>query len=480
MTSVSGTPGAGWPIRLSVNGWTGRPGAERSELDDRAALAWALSPQPDRPRTYLQPPPDADPADWNDPRVGWGLVLPDDDDLPPPDRATAADAPQPVQALVAARAPGPVLRYRPELGPTHVRRYYPDRPPQDLALSGSDRGTAPGRLPRYLLLYGTPARIPWSFQYALNSSCHVGRLHLTGAALERYVDALMSGWAASRAAPTSAVVWASDHGPSDITHLLRRTVADPVYDALREDDDIGAGARRSPPGDATAAGLARMLAEVRPALVVTTSHGMIGPPDQPAAMARDLGLPVADDYQTVRPEALLASWQPDGAIWYAHACCSAGSDGTGTLVDLFAPDSRVGRLLGALDRIPAGVAPLPTALLGARQPARAFVGQVEPTFDWTIRQPRTGQPLTASIRRAIYPGLVRPLPVGLALAECFEHVGELFGQWDLAVRAFDRAEDSREVLLACRLAARDRRSMVVLGDPTAVLPPLRPTGRPES
>ena len=118
------------------------------------------------------------------------------------------------------------------------------------------------------------------------------------------------------------------------------------------------------------------------------------------------------------------------------------------------------------------MAPLPTALLGAERPARAFIGHVEPTFDLTIRQPLTGQPLTSSIRRAIYPGLIRPAPVGLALAECYQHVGELLGQWDLAVKAFDRAEDSRGVLLACQLGARDRRSMVILGDPTATLPSL--------
>jgi AcrR family transcriptional regulator len=47
------------------------------------------------------------------------------------------------------------------------------------------------------------------------------------------------------------------------------------------------------------------------------------------------------------------------------------------------------------------VAPLPTALLGAKKPARAFVGHVEPTFDWTLQNPDTNQILTDSIQKAL-------------------------------------------------------------------------------
>jgi hypothetical protein len=35
----------------------------------------------------------------------------------------------------------------------------------------------------------------------------------------------------------------------------------------------------------------------------------------------------------------------------------------------------------------ARISPLPRALLGAEKPLRAFVGHVEPTFDWTLRDP---------------------------------------------------------------------------------------------
>ena len=467
----------GWPTTLAINAWTGEPGPTESEIA-ADGLAWALRTQPARPQRYLQPEPDADLRDWGDPRVGWGLVLPDNDAIPEADRTVGADAPEPIRALLQARAPGPVLRYRAELAPTHIRRYYLRRGPQDLAISGSGRGIGEGQLPRYLLLYGTPEKIPWSFQYVLNSACYVGRLHLYGEALGRYVDALLGGWAAACARPTHPVVWAPDLGSADITHLMRMAITAPVHEALAGDDDIGRNVRYlGADGDATVADLGKALAGQRPALVVTTSHGMTGPLDDPAAMARDLGLLVGEDYELVRPERLLAGWQPDGAIWYAHACCSAGAAAVSNFHGLFPPGSRIDRLLTEVAALGEQVAPLPTALLGATKPARAFIGHVEPTFDWTIRQRRTGQPLTSSICRALYPNLFHPAPVGCAFGECYDHVGELFAQWDQAVRAFNLAQDAGPTLLACQLAARDRQSMVILGDPTAVLPAL-PGGTP--
>jgi hypothetical protein len=45
-------------------------------------------------------------------------------------------------------------------------------------------GLGDGKTPQYLLIYGSPAEIPWAVQYALNMSTYVGRLDLEGPALE--------------------------------------------------------------------------------------------------------------------------------------------------------------------------------------------------------------------------------------------------------------------------------------------------------
>lgn len=473
------TGAADWPAVLQVNAWAGdEPAAAPPGRDSRR---WALERHGEPLLKLLAPDAPADLRDWRDPRVGWGLVLPDDDALDDTVKARGEDAPEPLRELLAARPDAPVLRYRADLRFTHLRRYYTDGGAQDIALSGPLRGVRRGALPRYLLLYGGPDVIPWEFQYLANQSSAVGRLSLTGVGLDRYVDALLRDWSGSATQAAHTVVWAVDHGPEDITHVMRQAIAARVQKDLADDPEIGRdalyfdGAR----GQATAAALGGALADHRPALVVTTSHGKTGPLADPQAMLRDLGLPVDAEYATVDPAALLNGWEPDGAIWYAHACCSAGSDASTIFSGLLDTDSWVDRVLSGVAGLGAHVAPLPEALLGAPRPLRAFVGHVEPTFDWTIKNPHNGQRLTESLCQALYTRLFQPEPLGHALREPYSHVGELYTQRDAAYRAFENGDDTEGIAMATQLAARDRQSMVVLGDPTVALPPLPSrTGRP--
>src|SRR5207302_1988162 len=126
-------------------------------------------------------------------------------------------------------------------------------------------------------------------------------------------------------------------------------------------------------------------------LIVTTSHGQTGPLADAVAMKSKLGLPVDQDFQPLDPDQLLATWEPDGAIWYAHACCSAGSNAISLYgcqdtginnipICLVEAGSPVDRVLKGVAGLGSLVAPLPRALLGAKKPLRAFIGHVEPTF----------------------------------------------------------------------------------------------------
>lgn len=469
-------PDAGWPRSLQINAWTGEPGRVASDVD-ASLLRWAFKGIGKPAPKYLWPQLPVDEADWRDPCVGWGLILPDGDELDDETRATGADAPAAIQRLLAAREGSPVLRYREQTRFTHLRRYDVGQRPQDISLSGSERGIARGSLPRYLLIYGSPEEVPWGMQYLLNQSAAVGRLALRDAALENYVDALLNDWQDSGSHVDRTVMWAVDHDPDDITHLMRRLIADPIHaEMARDTDTLGPGSvylggDTTPP---TRERLVDVLADRRPGLVVTTSHGMTGPLEDPVATRGNLGLLVDHDYAMLDPAALLGAWEPDGAVWYAHACCSAGSDATTSFEGILPAGSPVERVLRGIAAIGAHVAPLPEALLGARRPLRAFIGHVEPTFDWTLRHRDTGQPLTASIREALCRRLYVPFPVGHALRECYAHVGELLGQRDEAYREFNRGGDTREIALASQLAALDRQSMVILGDPTATLPVARP------
>lgn len=466
-----------WPTKLRINGWTGTAAAAGPVAPE--AGKWAVRRELSRVQSFLKPPPPANPRDWRHPDVGWGLILAQNDAIPPVDLAVAADAPEPIQRLLAARPGAPVFRYRSETAITHLRRYLPSGAHDDVPISGSPIGVGEGALPRYLLIYGSPDHVPWSLQFQLNASAAVGRcvgrLSLTGDGLEHYVTALLDDWKGSGAKIDQPVVWAVDLGADDITSLMRTAIAEPVADRFTQDSDVGAkrlfldGAL----GQATRGGLVDALADRRPTFVLTTSHGLTPTSGDDATRRQVLGAPVDQDGEALLAEKLLSAWEPDGAIWYSHACCSAGGEAQTRFKGLVGGELEA--LLVSLAGLGATVARLPEALLGAPKPLRAFVGHVEPTFDWTLEQPDTGHLLTDSTVRALYDNLFSGDPLGFAFRDCHAHVGELLAALDGAIDQLSAQNDTRDRALACQLAARDRQSLVILGDPTVALPPLGST-----
>lgn len=244
--------------------------------------------------------------------------------------------------------------------------------------------------------------------------------------------ALRREWNDSEAQQTSVVVWATDHGRGDMSRTMRLYVANPLWDLVKDDPDVGPGSVLidKTSGGASTPALLNALAERKPGMVVTTSHGVTFPLNDPQAMSANLGLPVGDDQAFVSQKEVLESCDLYSAIWYAHACCSAGSRGTTIFDGLVAGDSPIDEVLKGVAAIGSLTAPLPRALLGAARPLRAFIGHVEPTFDWTIRQPMTRQALTGDLTKALWTELFRKdsCPVGHAFRSYFEPIGSLASQ----------------------------------------------------
>ncbi|WP_027346548.1 hypothetical protein [Hamadaea tsunoensis] len=467
---------------LTIDAWENGQGVAGAMTSNPAR--WAFGAKvPATAGVPMIPAPDA-PGNWRDPRVGWGLVLPKTRGLTAAELATAADAPEPIQALVDAREGARVLRYDVAAnGAMTVTDYAAGR---GLSLTGTKPGNIPGELPMYLLLYGEPATLPWSLQYALHGGRYVGRLHLAGEPLENYVNALLGDWKDSAARYAAPLVWATDHGPADITGLMRAAVASRVAATMRTDADItdlaylaGSGvlvaydhAGTPVNGAATIGGLRDRLAAARPAIVVTTSHGQTGPLDDAAAMGDTLGLLLDQQHALVDPHELLATWQPDGAIWYAHACASAGGDGVNPFADLVDAGTRTGRVLDGVAALGPRVGALPTALLGAPRPLRAFVGHVHPTFDWTLRMDSIRGHTTAGLVSALYNGLCGAEPVGMAMDRLYREAGPRWQQRWTARGEYDRTGEERYLWEAmyAGLTALDRAMTVILGDPTATIP----------
>jgi hypothetical protein len=451
------------PTHLEINAWTGT--STRSSVVD----GLGVGDRADFRAGLFLPAAPISLTEWRHPSIGWGLVLPENTAIPADARATAVDAPPAIQRLLAARG-GPVFRYDASwnLRNSHLRRYFPSGQHQEPLIVGSERGNLANQVPYYMLVYGAPARIPWAFQLALGTSCLVGRLDLEGDALESYIGALLTDWDGAASDPKKQTIWSVDHETGDITTLMRRILADRVLAKFKSETDYQTDWFEKP--DATCSALYERLAEHKPGLVITTSHGVTAPLSPSGAMHAQLGNPVDVNEEVLDPAALLASWQPDGAIWYSHACCAAGADESTGFDGLVTAGSQVDRILKAVASGGAIVAPLPRSLLGAKKPLRAFVGHIEPTFDWTLREPSTNQSLTTSLIDALYHRLFTKSPISHAFERFHTEGLALLSLYDKAVAAAQRGEDPLGTALALRLMSRDHERLVILGDPTVALP----------
>ena len=104
---------------------------------------WAQVEKASARLQWLAPAAPVDQRNWMHPDVGWGLILPDNDQIGAAEKARGDDAPGPIQDLLKARKDAPILRYRANLQQGYLRRYYADMPPQDLSTQApSIRGLA--------------------------------------------------------------------------------------------------------------------------------------------------------------------------------------------------------------------------------------------------------------------------------------------------------------------------------------------------
>ena len=120
------------------------------------------------------------------------------------------------------------------------------------------------------------------------------------------------------------------------------------------------------------------------------------------------------------------------------------------------------------------VSPAPLALLTRQIPVRAVFGHVEPTFDWTLRDPGTKQRFGHDLISGLTSQLHSGQPLGLILENYYSGVGSLVSAWATRSDEFQDLHD-REILAEMtrlRLTAWDRQSLVLLGDPTVRIPKL--------
>ncbi len=448
---------------LRANAWRPPRGAVVGAAGDPVRFAAELVPDHKRDRAAAPPGP-PDPDDASDPRTGWGLVLPWVDGHTDEEARRCDDAPEPIQRLFAARPGAKVLRYRGD--PDHLR----DPGRSDPPLATATTGNGPHEIPLYLCLAGGPDVLPWSLQHtaSLARRCP-GRLDLEGAALARYVDALLSP-PPELADPLSTLSWsvtASDD-PFDITRIMRGAIADPFDAEIMRHADTAAKARRLRDAGATGAEMQTALRDGAPAFVLTTSHG----DTDPKAPER-LGVPIDARGAVLDHAAVAEAARAAGTIWYAHACCSGGSADASVFRSLLTPGDDVAILVEELAALGARSSPMAHALLGATRPARAFIGHVEPTFNWTLADPETGHFTASTVAVGLIERLYGGQTVARALRDWYSPVGALLKRANDLLATWDDLAPDADVIArratVQKLTAFDRASVVLYGDPSVTL-----------
>ena len=472
------TAGDAEPLRLNI--WLG-PRTESECALGPGANEWLNNHElPHIGTELLAELPDY--CDWCDPRVGWSLLLPHDDGLSltelaqpfvKPERDKPPRRLDELWELWEERGSPPVYRYDPRHKDYLIRRSTEEPYEQALQpeISTSKIGIGVNQIPFYLLIHGGPDRVPWEVQFWLNPFRAVGRLDLEGEPLANYVRHLRKGWARHRGTGYRTLVWSTAH--DEMTRLMHRAVAQELHAKYHGDSlpAVARGAKLLEVDEALCDRLIVALGQHAPGLIVTTSHGCMDL--RGSAVDSRLGVPVDQSLQPLDPAKLLQAWQPRGVIWFALACCSAGSLHRNSFAGLIDPKSDVHAVLeDAAQRFGSRVAPLPRLLLGASEPARAFVGHVEPTFDRGAKNPETGEFFNGGLLDAFYQHLFLKdaPPIGYALQTFYRPFVNLRATRARYQRRWNgNKADGREGVLGTLLRASDVSNTVLLGDPTVRL-----------
>lgn len=415
--------------------------------------------------------------------AGWGVVF-------------AHDADPAVQEALS-----PLLKLRREQAGEHFRLYEKaqgfrvgrDDKNSFLARHGAGPGPAdPDKVPYYLLIVGSPEKIPFRFQTQLDVQYAVGRIDFGDDmnAYASYAQSVVAAETGQVALPRRLSFWSVRNDDDEATRQSSEELVQPLaaYTEKKHPDwtsEVWQG------DQAKKAGLARLLGgEETPALLFTASHGMEFPsgderqvPHQGALLGQDWPGPRAWRGQGAVPqdyyfagEDLPSSAKLLGLVGFFFACYGGGTP----RLDEFSKQAfKETREVIAPQAFLAG---LPARMLA--QPgggALAVVGHVERAWGCSFVWPDAG-PQTTVFESAL-DVLMAGNPVGMAVEYFNSRYAELSVMLSGLLDDLDFGKDVDPYLLANRWTANnDARGYTVIGDPAVRLPVAatgsKPTDRP--
>lgn len=346
-------------------------------------------------------------------------------------------------------------------------------------------GTAPGnidKVPYYVLLVGSPSRIPFTFQYLLDVEYAVGRLHFDDVGgYQRYVSALIDYEEATSAPRDKTAAFFGTRHPFDgATQLSADLLVQPLAESFQPGGRFAGaigGYQVHPPvleRSATKTALGEIFAGSgpagRPALLFSATHGMGGwPPGHPEQVARH-GALLCQDWpglgqigpaQYFAAADVAADARVHGLVAFFFACYGAGTP----QIDPF--HHTVGEPPPTVAK-EAFVAALPKRLLTHPEGgALAVIGHIERAWGYSFVSGGNGQllPFQNAIGR-----ILAGQPVGHAMQDFNERYAALSVNVGNVLEQMGFGKLVRDAQLAALWTERnDAQNYVVLGDPAAAL-----------
>ena len=470
-------------ISLGIDAITGRPAAELSlaEMGEMMRLALPAARAEEaalrvRNAQTLGPPPSLGSAD--DLRtMGWGIVWPPD----------PSETDQQLHLAKLKQALRPLIQLREEqMGtPAFAFQYQAGWSVPDF-LWGEGRQVTPYNMdteivPYYLLLVGSPAQIPWSFQTMLDAEYAVGRLWFDELSECRdYVSRLVRQEREQAAAVEREVLFVAPQ-QDEVTRWSAEQFASPLRDwVVKQRARLGFTTSTLGPNERDAATCADLLSRLRgparPALLFTASHGGEWPSGWPHQQSYQ-GALVLQEWPgpgvPLRIEHLFngASVEPDTDLTGTVVVCFA-CHGAGTPVQ---PDWLPASRHSAATRLADApfVARLPQTLLARGAPA--FIGHVSRGWatsflhydsvdldEGLYLRDEYAKPQIASLREVLH-GLLSGQRVGHAL----DYLNTRWVNLSAQLESLIAQNAPADRLAALWLTRLDGRGWVVLGDPAA-------------
>ena len=400
-------------------------------------------------------------------QAGWGVIFAHD-----------ADA-------AIAEALGELLKHRREQASAEKPRYKeysgadgyrPDETKDKfLARQGMGPGAAnPDKVPYYLLIVGDPEKIPYRFQYQLDVTYAVGRVHFeTLDEYRQYAHNVVQAETNTAPRKRRAAFFGVKNAGDKATQMSADTLVTPLASELKaEKADWEISTILS--DDATKVRLKKLMGgDETPSLLFTASHGMSFPNADPRQLHHQGALLCQDwpgplKHRGPIPEGFYFSQddiekdaQLSGLIAFHFACYGAGTP----RLDDFAHAS------GERSEIAphAFIAGLPRKLLShPANGALAVVGHVERAWGYSFMWPGAGAQTDA------FKSMLTAVMEGSRVGSAMEYFNERYADLSSSLSSeledikFGKIADDYE-LANMWTANNDARSYAIIGDPAVRL-----------